>query len=142
MQEWGEDTDSDDDDDDGDDDEVANDVEWDILENEDALTGISSSLQESGPFPFHRGEGTSGEPAEVGRTVGLPQESTGAGGSAAVPKMSVEAGSSAVAPQESREASPSAQEQGASLKWPRPYEVEQRLGGSPPKRICRPMAWR
>ena len=42
--EWGEDTDSDDDDDDGDDGEVANDVEWDILENEDVLIGISSSL--------------------------------------------------------------------------------------------------
>ena len=39
--EWEEDTDSDDD---GDDDEVANDVEWDILENEDALTGIGSYL--------------------------------------------------------------------------------------------------
>ena len=33
VREWGEDTDSDDDDDDGDDDEVADDVEWDILEN-------------------------------------------------------------------------------------------------------------
>ena len=35
----GEDTDSDDDDD-----EVANDVEWDILENEDVLIGIGLSL--------------------------------------------------------------------------------------------------
>ena len=33
-----------DDDDDGDDDEVADDVEWDILENEDSLIGICSSL--------------------------------------------------------------------------------------------------
>ena len=38
------DTDSDDDDDDGNDDEVADDVEWDILENEDALIDIGSSL--------------------------------------------------------------------------------------------------
>ena len=38
------DTDSDDDDDNGDGIEVANDVEWDILENEDALTGLGSSL--------------------------------------------------------------------------------------------------
>jgi len=69
----GEDTDSDDDDDDdGDDDEVADDVEWDMLENEDALIGIGSSLQESGPFPFHEGEGTSGELVEAGRTIGLP----------------------------------------------------------------------
>ena len=72
MWEWGEDTDSDNDDDDGDDDDIANDVEWDILENEDELTCISSSLQASGPFPFHGGEGTSGEPAEASRTVGLP----------------------------------------------------------------------
>ena len=49
--ERGEDTDDDDDDDDGDDDEVmeeeetvADDIEWDNLENEDALTGIGSSL--------------------------------------------------------------------------------------------------
>ena len=45
------DTDDDDIDDDGDDDEVmeeeetvANDIEWDTLENEDALTGIGLSL--------------------------------------------------------------------------------------------------
>ena len=46
LQEWerGEDTDSSDDDDDGNDDEVADDVEWDILENEDALIGIGLSL--------------------------------------------------------------------------------------------------
>ena len=63
MQERGEDTNDDDDDDDGDNDEVkeeeetvADDIEWDNLENEDALIGI----------------GTSGEPTEVGRTVGLP----------------------------------------------------------------------
>ena len=42
AQERGEDTNNDDDD--GDDDEVANDVEWDILENEDVLTGIGFSL--------------------------------------------------------------------------------------------------
>ena len=49
LQAWeqGEDTDDDDDNDDGDDDEVmeeeemvADDIEWDNLENEDALTGI------------------------------------------------------------------------------------------------------
>ena len=42
--EWGEDTDSDDVDDGGDDDELANDVEWDILDNEDEPIGIGSSL--------------------------------------------------------------------------------------------------
>ena len=138
ARERGEDTDNNDDDDDGDDDEVADDVEWNILENEDALIGIGSSLQESGPFPFHRGEGTSGEPAKAGRTVGLLQESTGAGSSAAAPEMSVEAGGSTIVPQESRGVSPSAQEQGASSKRPRPDEAEQRSGGSPTKRICHP----
>ena len=44
AQEQGEDTDDNDDDDDGDDDEVADDIEWDNLENEDALIGIGSSL--------------------------------------------------------------------------------------------------
>jgi len=74
LQAWeqGEDTNCDDDDGDGDDDEVADDIEWDKLENEDALIGIGLSLQVSGPFPFHGGEGTSGKPAEVGRTVNLP----------------------------------------------------------------------
>ena len=70
AQEWGEDTDNDDNDDNGDNDEVADDIEWDNLENEDALTGIGSCLQVSGPFLFHGGEGTSGELAEVERTVG------------------------------------------------------------------------
>ena len=88
ARERGEDTDSDDDDDDGDDDEVADDVEWDILENEDALTGSGSPLQELGPFPFHEGEGTSGEPAKAGHTVGLPQKSMGVGGSTTTPEMS------------------------------------------------------
>ena len=46
LEAWerGEDTNNDDDDDDGDCDEVADDVEWDILENEDALIGIGLSL--------------------------------------------------------------------------------------------------
>ena len=57
---------------DGDDDEVVDDIKWDDLKNEDVLTGIGSSLQELGPFLFHRGEGTSEEPVEVGHTVGLP----------------------------------------------------------------------
>jgi len=79
AQERGEDTDNDDDDDDGDDDEVieeeetiADDIEWDNLENEDALTDIGSSLQASGPFPSHGRERMSVEPTEAGHTVGLP----------------------------------------------------------------------
>ena len=51
---------------------VADDIEWDNLENEDALTCIGSSLQPLGPFPFHGGEGTSREPAEAGRSDGTP----------------------------------------------------------------------
>ena len=111
--------------------EVADDIEWDILENKDAQTGIGSSLQESGPFPFHGGEGASGEPVEAGHTVGLPQESMRAGGSAIAPKMSTEAGGSVVVPQESMGASPSAQEQRVGSKWPRPDEAEQRSGVCP-----------
>ena len=45
---------------------VVDDIKWDNLENEDALIVIGSSLQASGPFPFHGGEGTSGELVEVG----------------------------------------------------------------------------
>ena len=77
----GEDTDDDDDKDDDDIDEaveeratVADEIEWDNLESEDALTCIVLSSQASGPFLFHEGEGTSGELVETGRTVGPPQE--------------------------------------------------------------------
>ena len=70
--ERGEDTIEDNDDDDGEDDEVmeeeemvADDIEWDNLENEDALTCIGSSLQPLGPFPFHGGEGMLGELIEA-----------------------------------------------------------------------------
>ena len=78
MWERGEDTNNDDDYGDGDDDEVmekeetiADDIEWDNLENEDALTGIGSSLQASRPFLSYGGEGTSGEPVEAGNTFSL-----------------------------------------------------------------------
>ena len=81
LQVWerGEDNDNDDDDDDGDDDEVmeeeeivADDIEWDNLENEDVMIGIGSSLQASGPFPFHGGEGTSRESMGVSRSDDAP----------------------------------------------------------------------
>ena len=83
---------------------LAEDVEWDILENEDALTDIGSYLQESRPFLFHGGEGMFGEPAEAGRTVSLPQESTEAGGSVASEVPTEACGSGVVG------ASPSTQE--------------------------------
>ena len=134
---------------------VADPIEWDNQENEDALIGIGSSLQASGPFPSHGGEGTSGKPAEVGRTVGLPLESIEAGGSAVALDVPAEAGGPTVVPQEPRGAgrstnvpqelpgaSPSAQEQGAGSKRPRSDEAERGSGRSPPKRICCPTALR
>ena len=51
---------------------VANDIEWDNLENEDVLIGVGLSLQALGPFPFHGGEGMLGELAGAGHTVGMP----------------------------------------------------------------------
>jgi len=120
LQAWElrEDTDDDDDDDDGDDDEVmeeeetvADNIEWDNLENKDALIGIGSSLQASRPFPFHGGEGTSRElveaghsddapqePMEAGHIVVLPYEPTEAGGSTVVPEVPAEAGGFIVTP--------------------------------------------
>ena len=92
ARERGEDTDDDDDDDDGDDDKVmeeeemvADDIEWDNLENEDVMTDIGSSLQASEPFPFHGGEGTSRKPAEVGHSDDAPQELTEAGHTVGLP---------------------------------------------------------
>ena len=72
------------------------------------LIGISSSLHESGPFPFHGGEGMSGEPAEMGLTIGLPQEPTGVGSSTTVPEVPAEATGSAIVPQDPWGGSPSA----------------------------------
>jgi len=54
----GEETDSDDDD------EVAADVDWDVLEDEDTLTGAHPSMQ--GPFPFHAEGSESVRSVEVG----------------------------------------------------------------------------
>ena len=51
---------------------VADDIEWDNMENEDAPTGVGSSLQALGPFPFHGGEGTSREPTEAGCSNDAP----------------------------------------------------------------------
>ena len=51
---------------------VADDIKWDDLENEDALIGIGSSFQASGPFPSHGKEGTFGESVDAGCTAGQP----------------------------------------------------------------------
>ena len=67
AREQGEETDSDDDDDE-EFDKVVADVEWDVLEGEDSLTGTHSSMQ--GPFPFHAEGSESVRPAEMGQIVG------------------------------------------------------------------------
>jgi len=51
---------------------VVDDIEWDNLENKDVLIGIGSSLQTSGPFSFHGGEGTSRESVEAGHSDDAP----------------------------------------------------------------------
>lgn len=79
---------------------VAYSVEWDSLENEDVLIGISSSLQALGHFPFHGGEGTSREPMETRHTTGPPKESIEVGGSTVMPHEPMEAGGSAFTLQE------------------------------------------
>jgi len=45
-------------------DEVVVDVEWDVLEGEDSLTGTNSSSL--GPFPFHAGGSEFARPTEIG----------------------------------------------------------------------------
>ena len=64
---------------------VADVIKWDNLENEDALIGIGSSLQASGPFPSHGGEGTSRELPEAGRSDDVPQELTEVGRTVGLP---------------------------------------------------------
>ena len=66
----GEETSSDDDDDDEEEelDEVVADVDWDVLEGEDSLTGTQLSTQ--GPFPFHAGGSESVRLAEMGQIIG------------------------------------------------------------------------
>ena len=64
----GEEIGSDNNDDNDDDDEVVADVDWDVPEREDSLTGTQSSTQ--GPFPFHVGGSESVRPVEAGRTIG------------------------------------------------------------------------
>ena len=125
ARERGEETGSDDDDDE-EFDEVVADVEWDVLESEDTLTGTHLTTQ--GPFPFHAKGSESVRPAEMGQTIGpssgpmgagrsaatpgVPVEDRwmGGGGSATMPEVPTERGGSTTAPSEAREMSPSAQE--------------------------------
>ena len=86
QQAWerGEEIDCDDEDDEEEFDEVVADVEWDVLEGEDSLTGTQLSTQ--GPFPFHVGGSESIRPTEPGPSLGP----VGAGGSAATPRVPAE----------------------------------------------------
>ena len=111
--------------DDNDDDEVAVDVDWDVLEDEDMLTNAHRPMQ--GPFPFHAEGSESVRSVEVGRTIGPSTGLVGAGesaappgvppedrwmgdGSDAAPEASTERGGSIAVPSEIREASPPARE--------------------------------
>ena len=155
----------DDDDDDDDDDEVAVDVDWGVLEDEDTLTSGHPSVQ--GPFPFHAegsgsmrsveaGESASshgvlaedrwmgkGEPVAAipeatmkGSSSGAaPRETTEGDGSGAAPDETMERSDSGAAPDEMN---PPAPEQGVSMKRSRPDESGQGSGDPSPKRFRRP----
>lgn len=110
---------------------VDDDIERDNLEDENMLTGINSSLQVAGPFPFHEGEGTSQELMEAGRFIDAPQELTEMGHTADVPQELTGASRSALSrPSEQREGS----------KHPCTDETEQGSGGLSPKCRCCPVA--
>ena len=85
----GEETGSDDDDDNDEEfDEVVADVDWDVLEGEDSLTG--TQLSTHGPFLFHMGGSESVRPIEVGQIIGPSLGMVGAGGSTAIPGVPAE----------------------------------------------------
>ena len=65
----GEETGSDDDDEEEEFDEVVADVDWDVLEGEDSLTGPHMAML--GPFPFHAEGSESVRPAETGESSSL-----------------------------------------------------------------------
>ena len=157
----------DEDDDDDDDDEVAVGADWDILEDEDALTSVHPSVQ--GPFPFHTEGSESMRSVEAGESAasyGVPAkdrwveesgpaaadpEATGEGsGSGAAPCETMEGSGSGAAPHETMEGSGSgaappevslpAPEQGVGSKRSHPDESGQGSGDPSPKRFRRPRA--
>ena len=134
MWERGENTD--DDDDDGDANlvmAVANDIEWDNLENEDALTCIGSSLQAGRVRPGAGGGGPYHRPTlGVNRGGRLCRHARGASGGGRLRCRAPRAKGS----------EPLCLGAGAGSKWPRSDEEEQRSGGLPPKHIYRPTALR
>ena len=136
----GEDVSGDDDDDD-DDGEVAADVDWGVLEDEDMLTSANPPLQ--GPFTFHA-EGSelveAGESTASHGILGEDRWMEEGGPAAADPVVMVERSGSGAVPPAVGETSPPASEQGAGSKRPRPDELGQGPGGSSPKRFRRPKA--
>ena len=149
--------DDDDDDDDDGDDEVAVDVDWGVLEDEDTLTSGHPSVQ--GPFPFHAEGSRSMRSVEAGESAashGVPAEDRWMGesgpatadpevmvegsGSGATPHEMVEGSGSGAVPHEVKETSPPASEQGAGSKRSRPDESGQRSEDPSPKRFRRPKA--
>ena len=136
----GEDVSGDDDDDD-DDGEVAADVDWGVLEDEDMLTSANPPLQ--GPFAFHAEGSELVEAGESAASHGVPAgDRWEEEGEPAVtdPVVMVEGSGSGAVPPVVRETSPLASEQGAGSKRPRPDELGQGPGGSSPKRFRRPKA--
>ena len=144
-------------DDDDDDDEVAVDVDWGVLEDEDMLTSAHPSVQ--GPFPFHVEGSESVRSAEAGESAAShgmsledrwmgegrpaatdPEVMVEGSGSGAVSHEMVEGSGSGAAPDEVREMSPPAVEQGAGSKRSRPDESGQGSGDPSPKRFHRPRA--
>ena len=90
QQAWdqGEETGSDDDDEEEEElDEVVTDVDWDVLEGKDSLTGPHLATQ--GPFPFHAKGSESVRPVETGQIIGPSSGPVGAGGSIATPGVPV-----------------------------------------------------
>ena len=155
----------DDDDDDDDDDEVAVDVDWGVLEDEDTLTSGHPSVQ--GPFPFHAEGSGSMRSVEAGESASshgvlaedrwmgkgepvaaIPEAMVEGSGSSAVPHEMMEGSGSGAMPHETMEGSGSgatphevslpAPEQGVGLKLSRPDESGQGSGDPSPKRFRRP----
>ena len=137
----GEDVSGDDDDDDDDDGEVAADVDWGVLEDEDMLTSANPPLQ--GPFVFHTEGSELVEAGESAASHGVPAgdrwEEEGEP-AATDPAVMVEGSGSGAMPPVVRETSPPASEQGAGSKRPRPDELGQGPRGSSPKRSRQPKA--
>ena len=153
----GEEVSSDDDDGDDDDSEVAADVDWGILEDEDTLTSAHPSMQ--GPFLFHMEGSESVRSVEAGESAALhgvsaedrwmgesgsaaadPEVMVERGGPGAAPHEMMEGRGSGAAPHEVREMSPPASEQGAGSKRSHPDESGQGSGDLSPKRFHRPRA--